>query len=216
VKHVLHGLDENADRRATSLLPGMQRENRSRDLSQWYTPSKLAARVVEWARVHNRDVVCEPSAGRGALVKPLLERGCHVDAWEIDPGNAAALGELAHAELTVYEADFLASPGWDCSFRYDLALMNPPYEGNQDVCFIALAASRSERIVGLFQSRIVHSKGRAHFWRWHNIDRLAILSERPRFGGEHSAKTDFIVSEITRRAAPRKQGEATPSHVEWW
>jgi Dimethyladenosine transferase (rRNA methylation) len=185
-KPVLHGFDERGQGRAiyagpTHVLPGLDGETRSRDLSQWYTPPKLAKRIVAWSLARDGDCVLEPSAGQGALVKPLLERGCHVDAWEIDPGNAAALGELAHAGLTVCEADFLASPGWGCSFRYDLAMLNPPYEDNQDVC-----------------------------------DRLAILSERPRFGGEHSAKTDFVVLEVTRRTAARKQGEATPAMVEWW
>jgi hypothetical protein len=70
--------------------------------------------------------------------------------------------------------------------------------------------------VGIFQSRILHSKGRAEFWKLHDITRMAILSSRPRFGGEHSAKTDFLVLEIFRRAAARRQGEATPAHVEWW
>lgn len=48
------------------------------------------------------------------------------------------------------------------------------------------------------------------------VKRMAILSSRPQFGGEHSAKTDFLALELVRRAAPRRQCEATPARVEWW
>lgn len=200
------------------LLPTMEGEARSRELSQFYTPIWLAERVVEWSGVRAIDRVCEPSAGRGALVRALIDAvGCDVDAWELDPSNARALRDLPYPGLTVHAEDFLASERFRAlSWPYELALMNPPYEANQDVAFIERALDFSDRVVGIFQSRIVHSKGRAEFWRHTDIRRMAILSDRPHFGGEHSAKTDFVVLELTRRSAARKQGEATPAQIEWW
>ena len=200
------------------VLPGVPEVSVDRERSAFFTPPKTASRLVAWSGAKSIDHVLEPSAGMGALVKPLLEMGCTVDAWEIDEASATAVrGLCSDAQLRVFHADFLEMsalgrvPG-----RYHVTVANPPYEDNQDVRFVEAALMCSSRVVGLFQSRIVHSKGRAHFWRWHNIDRLAVLSERPRCGGEHSPKTDFVALEITRRAVPRKQGEATPSQIEWW
>jgi predicted RNA methylase len=193
----------------------MSGEARSRELSQFYTPSWLAERVVGWSGITACDRVAEPSAGRGALIKPLVEIGCDVDAWEIDAGNMIALREIAHAGLCAMHCDFLTCTEV-VEGAYDVALMNPPYEGNQDVRFIERALDCSDRVVGIFQSRIVHSKGRAEFWRHTDITRMAILSDRPSFGGDHSAKTDFVVLELIRRPVARRQGEATPAQLEWW
>jgi hypothetical protein len=100
--------------------------------------------------------------------------------------------------------------------RWNSVRDNTPYEDNQDVQFIDHALACSARVVGIFQSRIVHSAGRANFWRWVDIARLAILSKRPHFGGPHSAKTDFCVMELRRRASARRQGEPTAAQLEWW
>jgi len=222
------------------LLPGMQGEARSVALSQWYTPPALAERVVRWALTSARlghDYILEPAAGRGALIKPLygsyvfddgegrpglVDTKHWVEAWDIDAENVAALEKLAEGtRLSVNHGDFLEAkldtpmPGYTWPGDH-LCLMNPPYEGNQDIAFVEKALTVCDGVVGIFQSRIVHSQGRAPFWRMHDITRMAILSERPHFGGEHSAKTDFVVLEITRRKHARKQGEATPAQVEWW
>lgn len=203
-------------------LPCMEGEALDPARSQWFTPPEIADRLVRFARLLATDYqILEPAAGRGALLRALHRHLDHlpvsaepdVFAWEIDP---AFEDELLNCSIApaVHIADFLAA---DMSaMRFDLAILNPPYERNQDVRFVERALDCSKRVVGIFQSRIVHSKGRAEFWRWHNIDRLAILSERPRFGGEHSAKTDFVVMEVTRRGLARKQGEATPGQIEWW
>jgi predicted RNA methylase len=189
-------------------------------LSQFLTPARLAEDVVAWSGAKCGDFVCEPSAGRGALVKPLLMLGCYVDAWEIDHENIPALGAIkkdAPRFRGVIPCDFLTcTDSYSSETPYSLAVMNPPYEGNQDVRFIERALGCSERVVGIFQSRILHSKGRAEFWRHHDIRRMAVLSQRPRFGGDHSAKTDFVVLEVLRRQSARLQGEATPTAMEWW
>lgn len=210
------------------LLPEMEGEHRSRERSQFYTPEWLARRVAHWAMHGERGklarmfspCVLEPAAGRGALITAIMGVAptTHFVAVDIDPENCKALSKLVDG---VWCADFLST--WSDRLRaavnnggFDLAIMNPPYERNRDVRFIELALTCSDRVVGIFQSRILHSKGRAKFWRHVNIDRMAILSERPHFGGEYSAKTDFVVLELTRRSDARNQGEATPAQVEWW
>ena len=68
-----------------------------RERSQFFTPADLALKVWRWAvfqqgrpRMH----VLEPSAGRGALIEPMIANGWPwggVVACEIDPVNVAAL-----------------------------------------------------------------------------------------------------------------------------
>jgi predicted RNA methylase len=202
---------------AAQLLPGMEGEGRRRDLSQFYTPKWLADRVANWACRHSVPKwVLEPAAGRGALVAAIKRTAPSVcvSAWDIDPANCEALAKVTdRTRDLVWCGDFLLAQ-YDAPS--DLALMNPPYEDNQDVAFIEHSLEHSARVVGIFQARIVHSAGRSEFWRWTDIQRMAFLSERPHFGGPHSAKTDFVVHELVRRKLARKQGEATPAAVEWW
>lgn len=204
-------------------LPEVRGSHVDRETSQFYTPDPIARRMAKWANVADGDLVFEPSAGRGALIKALddLSIVTRVWAWDIDPVNCAELRQLS-ASLErvrlqqVYNWDYLRLGPTHPDDMPALALMNPPYEGNQDIKFVERALGNCRRVVGIFQSRIVHSKGRSEFWRMHDIQRLAFLSERPHFGGEHSAKTDFVVMELVRRKHRRNQGEATPAQVEWW
>ncbi len=111
--------------------------------------------------------------------------------------------------------DFLADTAID-SERFETCILNPPFEKGQDVAFIERACGVTDLVVAICQARIVHSAGRAAFWRWHNIVRQAILVERPQFGGDYSPMTDFVVLEVVRRQSARKQGEASAATIEWW
>lgn len=214
---------------ASCLLPGLEDERRSREHSQFYTPPWLAERVAQWCLLFPHNRVLEPAAGRGALITALDTQAAkgpyphllNIEAWDIDPVNWQALYQLdlnPVTRLRVTCGNFLGVPEGECasSAAFDFALMNPPYEYNQDVDFITRALDYCPKVIGIFQSRIVHSAGRAEFWRWTDIRRLAFLSDRPHFGGPHSAKTDFIVLDVVRRKHRRKQGEASAGSIEWW
>lgn len=204
-------------------MPGFEAEERRRDLSQFYTPPWLAERVWRWMW---RPSTCplrvlEPSAGRGALIKPLFTLGIaveHISAYDVDPGNVVALEQLAaetRAPMTVRARDFMADVDL-LGERFDLSCMNPPFESNQDVQFIERVCQVCTSVAAVCQARIVHSAGRAEFWRWHDIRREAVLIERPQFGGDFSPATDFVVLDIVRRARARLQGEACALKREWW
>jgi predicted RNA methylase len=197
-------------------------------LSQWYTPPDMAERLWGWCHVLGRKHVpfrvLEPSAGDGALVRPMLASASkpeEVDMFEVDPARRDALFDLscklAEAGICsgVSMQDFLS-----CAFEpneYDLCVMNPPYEGDQDAQFIEHALSCSTAVVGLFRSAFVHGSGRWNrLWRHTDIRRLAWLSGRPDFGGDQSAKTDFVAMHLVRRSTARGKGEALTCNVEWW
>jgi predicted RNA methylase len=201
----------------------MEHERRLVSESQWYTPPDLASRLWDWCHVLSRRHVpfrvLEPSAGDGALIRPMLagkQTPDEVVAYEVDPARLPALRVLdtALVSVDVRPWDFLAdaNPG-----RFDLAVTNPPYERDQDVDFTLRTLECSTAAVGIYRSALVHGAGRWNrLWRHVDIRRMAWLSSRPRFGGEHQPMTDFVALHLVRRSHARKQGEAHTLNVEWW
>jgi len=137
--------------------------------------------------------------------------------YEIDPARTAGLLDLcleSSLDLSLRPRDFLADtdPG-----QFSITVMNPPYEGDQDALFIEHALNHSTAVVGLFRSAFVHGSGRwDRLWRHTDIERMAWLSSRPNFGGEHSAKADFVALHLTRRKQVRLKNAPATCSVEWW
>jgi predicted RNA methylase len=192
------------------LLPD---EQRSKDLSQWYTPEPLAKRVIEWANLSPDDVILEPAAGRGALIQPNM--GQRWIAYDIDPDNCNVLKEVYTPDtLAVRCADFLSAKMPKTPI--DVAIMNPPYENDQDVDFVLKCVKHCGRVIAILRSAFLHGEGRwEKVWQQVRLKRLTILSGRPKFGGEGSARSDFIVVELYR--GPRIfRGTQLNVKVEWW
>lgn len=201
--------------------------DRQAALSQWHTPDALGARLAEWTgRLPRSSRVLEPSAGSGALVRPMLDGGAwalsspaQITACELDPRWAAHLRETCPG-VAVEEGDYLARP--EPAEPYDLALMNPPYEGGADSLFVAKAMRESRRVVALVRSAFLHGAAR-HERVWSQVERgdwrlvgIAYLVGRPSFSaaGEASGSplSDFIAIKLSRiwhEADPR-------TGVEWW
>ena len=71
--------------------------------------------------------VLEPSAGLGAIARPVAARGASVDCIELDYQLA---GRLRQAGFNVQGADFLEVPARP---EYDRVMMNPPFASRADV-----------------------------------------------------------------------------------
>ena len=204
---------------AEELAPTIDREA----LSQWFTPAPLARRMAAWVgfdALRATPRILEPSAGRGALIKAIcvFAGAPHITAHELDPRHATYLREVYGQHNTrIVEGDYLAAPA--PAELYDLALMNPPYEGGLDGRFLEKAMDESERVIALI--RLVALSGQERYRRvWSRVgeglefgmEGLAILSARPDFGGEGQAKSDFAVVKLMRGHG----GPAQKTLVEWW
>lgn len=189
-------------------------------LSQWYTPADLASRLVAWCGAARGWRILEPSAGSGALVRPWLDNEfaepSQITACEIDPRWATHLRETCGVH--VEECDYLTRPG--PAEPYDLAIMNPPYEGGLDSAFVAKAMGESRRIVALVRSAFLHGLTR-HDRIWSRVEvgpwrlvSIAYLVGRPSFlaagAASGSPLSDFVALKLSR-----VEGERGPS-VEWW
>jgi len=195
-------------------------ETRDLSLSQWYTPPALAERVVEWADAAGAQSILEPAAGRGALLEPL-PRGRDVVAVELDLENARSLRARYH-EARIIQGDFLTARVDELGGRFDLAIMNPPYEHGLDAAFVYRASCHARRVVAILRSVFFHGTRR---WetvlRYVDLVGLVYLVNRPQFGApgmvSTGARSDFVVAEFRHRSMPLELGEddCRPT-VEWW
>lgn len=187
-------------------------------LDQFFTPPKLARRLVEWAGIDGIPGyrILEPGAGWGAIAELLPP-----DAWkvEIDPDCIPHL-----SGPNVVQADFLR---WEPPHPFDVIVGNPPYgsvylrgcETDLDLEFVLksldlLSDHPQARVCFLLQTRFTQGKrryerlwgsGRAH------LHRVVFLAERPQFVSDSTstAMRDFSLFDLRR----------TPSEhvrVEWW
>jgi predicted RNA methylase len=157
-----------------------------RELSQFFTPADLAERIVTWALVpyagsYRNLEILEPSAGRGALVKPLLRQRFDVTAIEIDPDNVSALKLLTDKVLCT---DFLTVDPENAG-GYDLAIMNPPFEGGQTERHILHALRFADRVVCHCPLTTLEGKARrSSLWSKVRLNQLAICASRPKYGAD--------------------------------
>ena len=87
--------------------------------------SHWAAQIVADSGVASGDLVLDVGAGSGALVRPLLDCGAHVVAFELHPGRASGLRRtFAGKHITVVAAD--ASDLW-LPRRPFRVVANPPF-----------------------------------------------------------------------------------------
>lgn len=205
--------------------------NRDLALSQYFTPPELAQKVVEWAGVH-ADCRCgdpdcalprrpmrvlEPSAGNGALVRPLVAAGADVRAVELDERYCSELAELMWGRrgcTLACPTNFLEmQPDAAC----DLCVMNCPYEDGKDVAFILHALKFAPRVVGIFQAGIEYGVDR-YDDLWAHVRPTRLLKLKRRWFKSADGKgglTNYVVIELVKRESPLF---TFPDHctVEWW
>lgn len=128
--------------RVFSILKEGKRCNLQKDYQFFETPSDVADWLVMLAGgVHENDIVLEPSAGRGALIK-AIRRSCPsviVECYELMPENREFLHTLDNVILL--DEDFTK----DSVGHYTKIIANPPFSGNQDIDHVRLMYERLER-----------------------------------------------------------------------
>lgn len=106
---------------------------------QFYpTPDDLAKYVVELAEIKPHHLVLEPSAGSGALLRPL-GRTKDIMAIEIDDSLATGLMEVGYSVVINSSFEDAIKNG-DVGKWFDRVIMNPPFgPGQLDIKHILLA-----------------------------------------------------------------------------
>lgn len=115
-------------------------------LQAFYTPAPLADRVAAAAKLKHGVRVLEPSVGTGALVLAAARvAALRFDVVDIDEAMPERMGAIrAKIEdsgcehLTVRLGDFLT---FGVEAVFDAVLMNPPFQGGQDMAHVTHAWS---------------------------------------------------------------------------
>lgn len=103
---------------------------------QFYpTPPSVAERVISLCEIRDTDIVLEPSAGRGALIKPIRHRE-NVIAVEIDEGLSQELQADGFTTINMSFEDAVANNKVPL---VDRIVMNPPFSGQRDIKHILMA-----------------------------------------------------------------------------
>lgn len=121
------------------------------------TPSALASKMV--AKIHGHpEMILEPSAGKGDLVEKVRGRfecfgGCSMDvsAIEVDESLQAI---LRGKKIKVIDSDFLSFAGPD---KFDLILMNPPFEDGHKHLLKALDIMYRGQIICLLNAETLRN-----------------------------------------------------------
>lgn len=105
-----------------------------KELQFFETPPRVVDLMLKKAALEPVDSVMEPSAGKGAIVKRVLEITSHVDACEIyEPFQNILIG----LGCRTYRGDFLKYPthrSWLVNgIKFDKIIANPPFSNQQDI-----------------------------------------------------------------------------------
>lgn len=107
-----------------------EKRNLKKEFQFYGTPDDVADFMIDLLRVDEGDLVLEPSAGQGALIKALNRQypNTIVDCFELMDINREFLKQIPEANLIGY--DFLKE---EKTKKYDLIIANPPFAKNQDI-----------------------------------------------------------------------------------
>lgn len=95
------------------------------------TPRPVISRMLELAEIREGDRVLEPSAGKGDILDMIREQHLSVSVTAIEL-NKTLFDVLEAKGHDVNWMDFLV----DYSGEHDVIVMNPPFEGLQDIAHV--------------------------------------------------------------------------------
>jgi predicted RNA methylase len=184
-------------------------------LSQWHTPDWVSRRLAAWVQREAR--VLEPSCGAGNLIAPLLAAGHdpgRITAIELDTAWADHCRIRFGHKVNVFNGDFL-SDSWG---RFDVILMNSPFENGLHARFLEHALTHAPVVIALMPVAIEFGEERDRtFWaRKGRVVRRARLPERVKYGGASQASFETVALRVERRADLRAPGELAAVIEEVW
>lgn len=135
---------------------------------QFYTPDGLADTLVQLAGIKEDDIVLEPSAGNGQIVKAIQRAGSNrVFCFEISEESRKELDAIYGVTIlgNDFITDSLISPNVPM-FEFNRILMNPPFQKHQDITHVKHA-------YGLLAEggRLVSIMSCHPFWASHKVDK---------------------------------------------
>lgn len=178
----------------------------SKDLQFYHTPEAAADALIDAVYVREGMHVLEPSAGEGHLVRPLMGKGCHVTAVEIQADRLAKLRTLEGDSCRVIAGNFLNQPA---APRFDAVVMNPPFYGTHWMDHVRHAfdfLAPEGQLVAILpaSARVAETKAHLQFRRWaekvNGGGRWGMFSDLPAESfAEAGTNINTVIFKIRRR-----------------
>ena len=188
--------------------------------SQYFTPAWLARKLADWVPPTAR--VCEPTAGSGNLIEPLIRRGHDpglIVAVERDPRWAAYLRD-SFPSITVICGDFTALSPADQRIvnRSQVFIGNPPFEANFHAEVVCRALKIARLFAGIFPVTFesTQERDRTLWAKLGRTSRRAWLPERVDYGAKMGPSFESLALLITRRDQARQPDEIRMVSEETW
>lgn len=149
-----------------SLLPFIYREWQER-IHYFPTPDKLAKKVVDMCEIEKGDIVLEPSAGQGALLKYVPE-GVTLQVVEKDEHNCKVLRSKGYKVNNCSFEDYAKNK---CMLRPTKVIMNPPFFNHFDMKHIVMAYEMLKKggtLVAIMSENNLYYEGKVvtKFWEF--------------------------------------------------
>lgn len=112
------------------------------------TPPELAKRLVDMAKIQPGETVLEPSAGRGAIAKYIIEQFWHIK--DLVPNASLSCIELHFANRAYLQKQWFDVVGDNflkTDKKYDVIIANPPFTKQQDIDHVSHMIDLADRIV---------------------------------------------------------------------
>lgn len=117
-------------------LRGGKKRNLKKEAQAFFTPHDLALMCVKHLEIDEDDLILEPSAGVGAMIKAIREFAPDykkdIDCCELMDNHYRKLHELGG--VNIVGTDFMQFN--TTTFKYDKIIANPPFNKNQDITHI--------------------------------------------------------------------------------
>ncbi|MGV2452470.1 UNVERIFIED_CONTAM: hypothetical protein POZ17_19865 [Ralstonia mannitolilytica] len=163
-----------------SQISSGEKRNLKKEFQFFGTPDDLANRLVELADLSNYDLILEPSAGQGAIIKAINKVSSSVpDCYELMDVNISILNKSSF-RFNLMGDDFFKHEGK----LYSKIIANPPFTKNQDIDHLQemyKCLSKGGRLICITSESWVtgSQKKQIEFRNWLN-DRKAKVLDIPR------------------------------------
>lgn len=141
--------------------------------------------------IYPEDVILEPGAGSGNIIRALRERGYknHIDAVELRVEEYCNLSNYAD-QVLIY--DYLSPLINTNGRKYDVIIGNPPYSLAQEFIDKSLELlAPGGRLIFLLRTNFLESKKRFEWWQDKLPNGLYVLHSRPSFTGKGTDATSY-------------------------
>lgn len=134
--------------------------NLKKEFQFFATPDDVADRLVELACIEPGQIILEPSAGQGAIIKAIhrAHPDVEVDCYELMDLNRSFLEKLDN--VTIVGQDFIKE---EKTIIYDRIIANPPFSKNQDIEHVSEMYNRLEeggRLVSIMSNHWRFASGK--------------------------------------------------------